>query len=439
MSSTEQPSSSKSPHSQGWVPPRGADSYDRSGAGYTLLRAQNPPEGANAATDPNNKLAQDAIIKPDDESNGAEDLEQRIRALEKENRILKKKLKRSESDRIYLERNYEVRESMLNQVVHELEIAQAEKEQQNQDLNQALQQLRAMQGKLLEAEKMSALGILVAGVAHEINNPISFIHGNVECANAYLTDLVSLIQLYQHHYPHPHVDIINKQQDMDFEFLSDDVFDLLKSMKVGSDRIREIVLSLRTFSRHDESEFKEADIHQGIDSTLLILQHRLKANGRDAAIVVQKDYGNLPSIPCFAGQLNQVFMNILANAIDALRDSCHWLTTPDSATDDQGNPQPTIWIKTQIRPDENIVSIKLGNNGPPIPATVREHLFEPFFTTKGVGKGTGLGLSISYQIVVDRHNGQLTCVSSPNMGSEFLIEIPCQLICSLGPEDLAKQ
>lgn len=349
---------------------------------------------------------------------------QRIRAIEKENRILKKKLKRSENDRVYLERNYEVRESMLNQVVQELEKAQVAKEQQNQELNEALHKLRMMQTKLVEAEKMSALGVLVAGVAHEINNPISFIHGNVEIANTYLSDLVALIQLYQQHYPEAHADIVKKQQDIDFDFLVDDVFDLLQSMQIGSDRIREIVLSLRTFSRHDESAFKDADIHEGLDSTLMILQHQLKENGNDAAIQIKKNYGNLPPIACFAGQLNQVFMNILSNAIDALRDGDDWLITEQTALDVKGNPQPTIWIETCICDQKNLVSVTIGNNGVPIPEPVRDRLFEPFFTTKAIGKGTGLGLSISYQIIVDRHHGQLTCSSSFQRGTAFVIDIP---------------
>ena len=349
-------------------------------------------------------------------------LEKQITEVAKENRKLRKKLQRSETDRVHLERHYEAREGMFNQVLQELEVAQAEKEKQNQELNQALQQLRMMQGKLVEAEKMSALGVLVAGVAHEINNPISFIHGNVDIANNYIVDLVSLIKLYQHHYPTPHDEITQKLRDIDFNFLADDIFDLLQSMKVGSDRIRGIVLSLRTFSRHDESEFKEADIHQGIDSTLMILRHRVKANGKDSAIDVQKDYGELPPVPCFAGQLNQVFMNILSNAIDALRDTHHWI-----APDDETEATPTIWLKTHFYPDKHIVSIRIGNNGPPIPETIQDRLFEPFFTTKGIGKGTGLGLSISYQIIVDKHHGQLTCISSPTMGSEFLIEIPLEM------------
>lgn len=357
-------------------------------------------------------------------------LEQQIKETAKENRKLQKKLQRSESDRVYLERHYEVREGMFNQVLQNLEVAQAEKERQNQELNQALNQLRMMQGKLVEAEKMSALGVLVAGVAHEINNPISFIHGNVEIANDYLADLVSLIKLYQTHYPTPHAEIIQRQQAIDLAFLADDIFDLLQSMKVGSDRIREIVLSLRTFSRHDEAEFKEADIHRGLDSTLMILQHRLKENGREAEIVIQKDYGDLPLIPCFAGQLNQVFMNILSNAVDALRDSREWIALEAEALENtealekKEPPEPTIWIKTCVQLTENTALIKIGNNGPPIPDAIRDRLFEPFFTTKGVGQGTGLGLSISYQIIVDRHLGQINCASSNHFGTEFSIEIP---------------
>ena len=380
-----------------------------------------------------NSLTSDGALSEqlkDDEGQAAVErleYEKRIHALEKANRVLTKKLQRAESDRIYLERNYEVREGMLNQVVRELEEAQAEREQQNQSLNEALNQLQTMQGKLVEAEKMSALGVLVAGVAHEINNPISFIHGNVEIANAYLTDLVSLIRLYQHHYPTPHSDISKKRQAIDFDFLVDDIFDLLQSMRVGSNRIREIVLSLRTFSRHDEAGFKDADIHQGIDSTLMILQHRLKANGKEVGITVQRNYGELPLIPCFAGQLNQVFMNILSNAIDALRETHHWIDPHDGTSEiDETEVTPTIWIKTHVCQDKPMIAIRMGNNGPPIPSTIRDRLFEPFFTTKGVGKGTGLGLSISYQIIVERHQGSLTCLSSPTVGSEFLIELPIQ-------------
>lgn len=407
------------PSSISATPPSG-EAQDSHGAG-----------GCKSSSDLSKSLHQDSPQSQDSVDAEVEELrhkcqafEQQIRETAKENRKLQKKLQRSESDRIHLEQHYEAREGMFNQVLQDLEVAQAEQEWQNQELNQALQKLRMMQGKLVEAEKMSALGVLVAGVAHEINNPISFIHGNVEIANDYLADLVSLIQLYQKHYPTPHDEIIQRQQDIDLDFLADDIFDLLQSMKVGSDRIREIVLSLRTFSRHDEAEFKEADIHQGLDSTLMILQHRLKENGRDPAIVIQKDYGNLPLIPCFAGQLNQVFMNILSNAIDALRDTCEWIAADVETIEGEDSPKPIIWIKTGTQFTENIALIKIGNNGPPIPDAIRDRLFEPFFTTKGVGKGTGLGLSISYQIIVDRHLGQINCASSKDFGTEFSIKIP---------------
>lgn len=341
-----------------------------------------------------------------------------IRRLEKENRTLKKKLQRSETERLDLEQTYETREDHLHKVIQELEQTKLHQENQHQELDKAFKQLQAMQSKLVEAEKMSALGVLVAGIAHEINNPISFIHGNVDCASSYIRSLVNLVKLYQQSYPTPSDEILRYQQDIDLEFVLDDILALLKSMRLGSDRISQIVLGLRNFSRHDESELKEANIHQGLDSTLMILQHRLRQNGPNPTIEVQKDYGKVPNIPCFAGQLNQVFMNILVNAIDALRGNGN-----DQDADRQQVPSPWIWIKTSLTAD-NMVAIRIGNNGPHIPASVQSRLFDPFFTTKPVGKGTGLGLSISHQIVVERHHGRLTCQSSCGQGCEFLIELP---------------
>ncbi|BAY79191.1 PAS/PAC sensor signal transduction histidine kinase (plasmid) [Nostoc linckia NIES-25] len=293
--------------------------------------------------------------------------------------------------------------------------AEAQLKQQAIELEQALKELQTTQSQLIQSEKMSSLGQLVAGVAHEINNPVNFIYGNLAHANSYTHELLNLVNIYRINYPNPILEIQQQIQAIDLEFLIEDLPKLLSSMEVGAERIRQIVASLRTFSRLDEAELKPTDIHEGIESTLMILEHRLKTKVNYPQIQVIRDYGNLPLVECYAGQLNQVFMNILSNALDALEDSL----IQEKIT--HNNPQ--IRICTQQLNAEEIV-IRIIDNGSGIPEEVRQRLFDPFFTTKAVGKGTGLGLSISYQIITERHGGSLKCISSPNQGAEFLIQIP---------------
>jgi PAS domain S-box-containing protein len=315
----------------------------------------------------------------------------------------------------------------------------------NQQLKQTLRQLRQTQAQLIQNEKMVSLGQMVAGIAHEINNPISFIYGNVSYAHDYASDLLHLLQLYALHYPEP-VPAIQKEIDaIDLNFLTADFPKVLESMKQGANRIRKIVLSLRSFSRLDEADFKEVDIHHGIDSALLILQHRLKERPSHPKIQVRKEYGQLPPIMCYAGSLNQVFMNLLSNAIDALETqlsprvitirtevvnspwSSSALPVPEINSGIQrrsvvsGKEQQTTHNK-QLTTD--FVVIRISDNGPGIPEEVKKHIFDPFFTTKPIGVGTGLGLSISHSIVVEKHGGQLTCISTLGQGAEFVIELP---------------
>ncbi|UZQ54570.1 ATP-binding protein [Trichothermofontia sichuanensis B231] len=289
-----------------------------------------------------------------------------------------------------------------------------------QQLETALHELQQTQAQLVQTEKMSSLGQLVAGIAHEINNPINFIHGNLEHANQYTQDLLALVNhCLQKCGDDP--DIQSYLEAIDWEFLCEDLPKLINSMQVGVDRIQKIIISLRHFSRLDEAEKKPVDIHEGIDSTLMILQHRLKAKPEHPAIQVIKAYGDLPLVECYAGQLNQVFMNVLSNAIDALEEAVDRGKWPRDLAESASGPQIRVVTETT---DDDAIHIRIQDNGTGIPPEDQARLFDPFFTSKPIGKGTGLGLAISYQIVVDRHGGSLTCQSQLHEGTEFTIKIP---------------
>ena len=287
-------------------------------------------------------------------------------------------------------------------------------------LEQYLQELKQAQLQLVQSEKMSTLGELVAGVAHEINNPVGFIAGNIDHAEEYSQDLINVLRLYQQHYPNPVPEIEAEIEANDLEYLIEDLPQLITSMKAGTDRIRNISTSLRTFSRSDVASKVEFNVHDGLDSTLMILKHRLKASENRPEIEVVKKYDDeLPNICCYPGQLNQVFMNILANGIDALEE----YNRGRDYDEIEANPNRVI-ISTELSADENFAVIRIKDNGPGIPEKVQKKLFEHLFTTKPVGKGTGLGLSISRQIVEEKHGGKLSVISAPGEGAEFLIEIP---------------
>jgi len=334
-------------------------------------------------------------------------------------------------------------------------------------MEDTLYQLQRTQSQLIQSEKMSSLGQLVAGVAHEINNPVNFVYGNLSHAQTYACELLELVQLYQQTYPEPPIQLQDKIEEIDLDFLESDLPRLLSSMRVGTERIIEILQSLRTFSRLDEAGMKTADIHTGIESTLMILHNRLKAKPGHPEVKVIKDYGSLPEIECFPGQLNQVFMNLLTNALDALELETAEHESNDSNGDGEENynyhapllvglpdisvvqsrvsdslsqvidksetsarhnphfpsSNPSIFISTKVL-EKNQVAITIADNGPGMTNKIKSQMFNPFFTTKPVGKGTGLGLAICHSIIVENHKGKLLCVSSPGEGSKFVIEIP---------------
>ncbi len=293
--------------------------------------------------------------------------------------------------------------------------ARATSESQADELKRTLCELKETQAQLLQSEKMSSLGELMASIVHEINNPISFIYGNLSYVEVYTQDLLHLLRLYQENYPNPCDEISSQIQEMELDFLVEDLPKVMSSMQMGSDRIREIVKSMQNFSRTDNSNMTQCDLHDCIENTVLILRNRLNSKkiGRDIEVV--KDYGKLPPVECYAGQLNQVFMNLISNAIDAL----------EEAAEEEPNALLKIHIRTELAGSDRVI-VRIADTGAGMTADVKERMFEQFFTTKEIGKGTGLGMSIVYKILVENHGGILRCESEPSQGTEFIIELPVQ-------------
>ncbi|NEP42671.1 MAG: PAS domain-containing protein [Okeania sp. SIO2H7] len=309
--------------------------------------------------------------------------------------------------------------------IHQRQKAQTALYQSNQELEKILEKLQKTQTQLIQAEKMSGLGQMVAGIAHEINNPLGFIHSNLGPLVEYVQSVLNLLNLYQTLVPEPPEEIEDEIAEIDLDFILEDLPKVLRSMEVGTNRINEIVRNLRIFSRLDEAEVKEVDLHENIESTLMILGSRIKGSAQKPDVEVIKEYGNLSKVECYPGELNQVFMNIFTNAIDALES---WeICGEDGWINNNGNYQiPRICIKTE-KVDSDRIRIAISDNGPGISEGIQNKLFDPFFTTKPVGKGTGLGLTISYQIITEKHQGQLWCESQEGGGTKFTIEMPVRL------------
>ncbi|MFB2838187.1 response regulator [Floridanema evergladense] len=319
----------------------------------------------------------------------------------------------------YITKPFQI-EEVLARIQHQLIIKnlQNQMRSQNEQLQQALTELKNAQVQIIQKEKMFSLSQLAAGMAHEVNNSIGFIAGNIDFARQYIQDLLNLIKIYQQEYPEPTPVVEAALEEIDLNFLAKDVEKVLSSMQTGAERISTINLALRIFARLNESDIKPVNLHEGIDSTLVLLQQRLKPEAQDWEITVEKNYGTLPAINCYASLMNQVFLNILNNAIDALE--AKWQEVNNTSI------EPTIWIATELTPQQTVI-IRIKDNGNGISEDVKEHLFAPFFTTKPVGKGNGLGLVTSYQIIVEKHQGKLTYESTLGEGTEFSIEIPVNL------------
>lgn len=326
--------------------------------------------------------------------------------------------------RVTPEAEYEV---VLNNLLAQVcgAIGQAQLYQSSLDqatkLQNALNKLKSTQAQLIQTEKLSSLGELVAGIAHEINNPVNFLQGNLTYAQTYADGLLKLVELYQNADGETSPQIQAMLTEIDFDFLHRDFPQVLNSMTGGAQRIQEIVVSLRNFSRIDASEFKPVDLHEGLESTLLILQHRFSVTRERPDIKLTKQYGDIALVQCAAGLINQVFMNLISNAIDALTEAYNLGKLSDLLAIE-------LCTAPAACPESGAdgVMVRIIDNGPGIPEHVQARLFDPFFTTKPVGKGTGLGLSISHQIMTEKHHGTLRCRSTPGQGTEFQVWLPCR-------------
>lgn len=333
-----------------------------------------------------------------------------------------------------LERRVAARTQSLHNANQSLLSEVSDRIEAETSLKEALTQLKQTQLQLLQTEKMSSLGQLVAGVAHEINNPVSFIQGNLAPAEDYMNSLLSLVRQYQSEYPEASDELCKALEQADLDFIQTDFPELLKSMKAGSDRIKVIVQSLKTFSRLDESETKSVDLHEGLDNSLILLTSQLSETPHRPAIEIERHYGELPNVYCYPGQLNQVFMGILTNAIDILTPSAHPVQKAGSDPKTSGSSslkQPTIRLMTEAT--EDYVRIHISDNGGGMDKSTCHQIFDPFFTTKPVGSGMGLGLAMAYQIVVANHYGELTCTSAVGKGTTFTIEVPLTLKLKMQP------
>lgn len=327
----------------------------------------------------------------------------------------------------YITKPFEIKEVLARVKVHlklrfltkQLEDQNVQLEKRSAELSNAMHELQQFQLQLVQSEKMSTLGLLVASVASEIKSPLSFIAGNLSHASEYVSALINHLQLYRAQYPNPVKEILEDAQAIDLEELLQNLPQLISSLKIGTDCISDISTSLRTFERSDTKVKVAYDIHQGIDSTLMLLKHQLKANNKRPEIKIIKNYGDLPLVSCYPGQLNQVFMNLISNAIDALDESSRgysYIRLLSKAN--------TITIHTKMNSDNSCVTISVKDNGQGMSSEIKQRLFDQYFTTKFGGKGTGLGLSISRQIVEDKHQGRLSCISELGKGTEFVVEIP---------------
>ncbi|HEY9863271.1 MAG TPA: ATP-binding protein [Candidatus Obscuribacterales bacterium] len=333
--------------------------------------------------------------------------------------LLQEQLEIEIQEKLQIEKTNHQLEMAVESSAQALKISMAESENNKLALENCLNQIKIIQTQLVNNEKMSLLGQMLAGIAHEINNPVNFIYGNLAYVQEYTDNLLNIFELYQQYYSNPHPVIQQQVEAVELNFILEDLPKMLESMQVGAERIREIVLSLRSFARQDGSKMKATNLHEGIDSTLMILQNRLKRKQDHPAIHVVKEYSSsLPLVECYGGEMNQVFMNILANAIDAIEENNQHKNIEEL----QINPG-RILIKTDIINDHH-VTIKISDNAGGMAEEILNNLFEPFFTTKPVGKGTGIGLSICKNIVVEKHQGSLQCISTPAQGTEFIIEIP---------------